>query len=114
MTQKLIISKSVKDINEYLENGWRVVSITAQHISTGSSQFMIGEFAILLEKAGSFLASDKPVTYTEEEVTKLLEIQRGNSYVAIYNHTGDQTLAGIASKAPEPGQWRKNNNVNNK
>lgn len=46
-------------------------------------------------------------TYTEKEVEKLLETQRGNCYVAVYNATQDQSLARIASSAPEPGQWRK-------
>ena len=46
--------------------------------------------------------------YTEKEVDKLLETQRGNSYVAILNATQDKTLASIASSAPEPGQWKEN------
>ena len=46
--------------------------------------------------------------YTEKEVEELLEIQRGNSYVAILNATQDKTLASIASSAPEPGQWKEN------
>lgn len=101
MEQKLIISNSVEDINEQLENGWRVVSITPQHVSTGSSQIIKGKFAILLERG------DNPTTYTEEEVTKLLETQRGNCYVAIYNRTTNEDLARVASTAPEPGHWRK-------
>jgi hypothetical protein len=45
--------------------------------------------------------------WTEEEVTNLLDMQRGNSYVAVYNKTHDKDLASLASKAPEPGQWRE-------
>jgi hypothetical protein len=45
--------------------------------------------------------------YTEDEVSKLLESQRGNSYVAVLHKTGDAKIAIEASKAPEPGQWRK-------
>lgn len=45
--------------------------------------------------------------YTEEEVRKLLEVQRGNCYVAVYNATTDQSLAKVASSAPEPGHWIK-------
>ena len=101
MEQKLIISNSVEAINEHLENGWRVVSITPQYVSTGSSQIISGKFAILLERG------DNPATYTEEEVTKLLETQRGNCYVAIYNRTTNEDLARVASTAPEPGHWRK-------
>ncbi len=49
--------------------------------------------------------------FTEEEVRKLLQVQRGNCYVAILTKTGDKELAGIANNAPEPsgGKWRKNN-----
>lgn len=47
--------------------------------------------------------------FTEEEVCKLLEVQRGNCYVAILTKTRDQELAKIANNAPEPagGKWRK-------
>jgi uncharacterized protein YcaQ len=45
--------------------------------------------------------------WTEEEVTNLLDMQRGNSYVAVYDKTHDKDLASLASKAPEPGQWRE-------
>jgi len=46
-------------------------------------------------------------TYTEDEVKILLETQRGNCYVAVYNKTHDKDLASLASKAPEPGQWKE-------
>jgi uncharacterized protein YcaQ len=45
--------------------------------------------------------------WTEEEVTNLLDVQRSNSYVAVYDKTHDKDLASLASKAPEPGQWRE-------
>jgi hypothetical protein len=45
--------------------------------------------------------------YTEKEVDKWLDIQRGNSYVAVYDKTHDNDLASLASKAPEPGQWKE-------
>ena len=96
MGQKLIITDSVHDVNGYLEDGWKVVSITAQHVSS--------YFAILLEMSST--AKCVP-TYTEEEVSRLLETQRGNCYVAVYNETGNQSIARIAGAAPEPGQWRK-------
>lgn len=50
------------------------------------------------------------LTYTEKEVEDLLQIQRGNCYVAIFSKTRDEKLAIIANKAPEPagGKWRKN------
>lgn len=103
MEQKLIITDSSQDVNKYLAEGWKVVSITPQHVSTGSTTYSkSGNFAILLEKI-----DNKPVTYTEEEVSRLLETQRGNCYVAIYNYTSNQELATVAGAAPEPGQWRK-------
>jgi len=42
--------------------------------------------------------------YSEEEVRKLLMIQRGNSYVAILSKTRDEELASIANSAPEPSR----------
>ena len=104
MTQKLIITDTSSDVNRWLEDGWKIMSITAQHISTGGGSHLRGNFAIVLEKIDS---SDKTVTYTEEEVEKLLETQRGNCYVAAYNETSDQNLARTVGSAPEPGQWRK-------
>ena len=44
--------------------------------------------------------------WAEDEVSRLLDTQRGNSYVAVYNKTHDKGLASLASKAPEPGQWK--------
>jgi hypothetical protein len=45
--------------------------------------------------------------YTEEEVIKLLETQRGNCYVAVLTACRDEEIASAATKAPEPGQWKK-------
>ena len=45
--------------------------------------------------------------WTEGEVSRLLDTQRGNSYVAVYDKTNDVDLASLASKAPEPGQWKE-------
>ena len=102
MEQKLIITDSSQDVNKYLVEGWTVISITPQHVSTNINSSLRGNFAILLEKI-----DNKSLTYTEEEVSRLLETQRGNCYVAIYNYTTNQELATVAGAAPEPGQWRK-------
>ena len=40
--------------------------------------------------------------YTEDEVRKLLEIQRGNCYVAVLSGVKDKKIAELATKAPEP------------
>jgi hypothetical protein len=42
-------------------------------------------------------------SYSEEEVRKLLQSQRGNCYVAILTKTRDTELASLATLAPEPG-----------
>lgn len=54
----------------------------------------------------------KPVlgaVYTEKEVDRLLEVQRGNCYVAVLSGTKDENIAILAGSAPEPsgGRWRK-------
>ena len=41
--------------------------------------------------------------YSEEEVKYLLEVQRGNCYVALLSHTNNDDIASVASRAPEPG-----------
>ena len=50
----------------------------------------------------------KQKTYTEEEVEKLLDIQKGNCYVAVLSATKNQETAAYATSAPEPGggSWR--------
>ena len=47
--------------------------------------------------------------YTEKEVSALLQVQRGNCYVAVLSKTRDEMLATVANNAPEPngGKWRK-------
>ena len=40
--------------------------------------------------------------YTEQEVRALLDMQRGNCYVAVYNKTLSTETASLASLAPEP------------
>jgi hypothetical protein len=44
-------------------------------------------------------------SYSEEEVRKLLETQRGNCYVAVLTKTKDEELAAIAGGAPEPSGY---------
>lgn len=54
--------------------------------------------------------------FNEEEVRRLLIMQRGNSYVAILTKTKDEELARIASTAPEPGGkdgWVKQDTLKN-
>ena len=48
--------------------------------------------------------------YTEDEVEKLLESQRGNCYVAVLNKTRDEDTALVTITTPEPGDWKKTEN----
>jgi hypothetical protein len=48
--------------------------------------------------------------FTEKEVEELLQTQKGNCYVAILSETKDETIASLATSAPEPGQWRERKN----
>ena len=50
MKQKLIITRDQDKVNDFIEQGWRVVSITAQHVATGAVYQVDGLFAILLER----------------------------------------------------------------
>lgn len=47
--------------------------------------------------------------YSEEEVSRLLETQRGNCYVAVLSMCKDEDIASATINAPEPGgdQWKK-------
>lgn len=60
-----------------------------------------------LSNLESALIKEQYMMYSEEEVEKILESQRGNSYVAVLNKTRDEELAVVAGSAPEPGHWRK-------
>jgi hypothetical protein len=54
--QKFLIVKDTNEINQWLSDGWEVISVTAQHVSvstatpyaTTSKEF--GNFAVLLQK----------------------------------------------------------------
>ena len=65
----------------------------------------IGEEDINEENRESFIEGAKwqaERMYSEEEVRKLLQSQRGNCYVAILTKTRDTELASLATLAPEP------------
>jgi len=49
--QKFLIVDDQNDINEWLNKGWEVISVTAQHVSiTGSSVYKVrGSFAVVLQ-----------------------------------------------------------------
>jgi len=49
MEQKVIITVSAYDVNQYLDKGWEVVSVTAQYVS--SPQYVEkGQFCFVLKR----------------------------------------------------------------
>jgi hypothetical protein len=50
MEQKVIITDNTYDVNSELSNGWKVVSVTAQFVATGSSFETRGKFCFVLER----------------------------------------------------------------
>jgi hypothetical protein len=57
MEQKVLITDSQYDINDYLTKGWSIVSVTAQHVAayaggnTYSSNTISGKFCFVIERA---------------------------------------------------------------
>jgi len=53
MEQKVVITKCEKTINDWLNNGWEIVSVTAQFVSvatTYSSFNKKGDFCFVLKR----------------------------------------------------------------
>lgn len=48
--QKFLIIESPYDVNEWLDKGWEVVSVTPQIVSVGSSTYVRGKFAVVIQK----------------------------------------------------------------
>jgi hypothetical protein len=51
--QKFIITKDESDIQEWLDRGWEVISVTAQYVSVGGAGNIHaerGKFAVVLQK----------------------------------------------------------------
>ena len=54
MEQKVIITDSQYDVQNFLDNGWKVVSVTAQHVSIASGSYLLannGKFCFILERS---------------------------------------------------------------
>jgi hypothetical protein len=64
----------------------------------------------LQEKVSSMETEYLRQMYSEQEVEKLLEAQRGNCYVAVLNKTRDEDVALVTITTPEPGDWKKTEN----
>jgi hypothetical protein len=50
MEQKIIITEVQYEVQSLLDEGWSVVSVTAQHIASGTSFSTTGKFCIILER----------------------------------------------------------------
>jgi hypothetical protein len=48
--QKVIITKSQTEINRHLEEGWKILSVTPQQVSTGGGSHIYGDFLIVLHR----------------------------------------------------------------
>lgn len=48
--QKFLIVDDVRDVNDYLDSGWEVISVTAQFVSAGQSYAHGGKWAIVIQK----------------------------------------------------------------
>lgn len=53
MEYKVIISDSEKTINDWLEKGWLIESVTAQRVSTGSGSYLHGKFCFVIKRDGT-------------------------------------------------------------
>jgi len=48
--QKFLIVENPRDINDWLDKGWEVISVTAQYVSAGSSYSQRGIWAVVIQK----------------------------------------------------------------
>jgi hypothetical protein len=48
--QKFLIVENPRDINDWLDKGWEVISVTAQYVSAGSSYSQRGQWAVVIQK----------------------------------------------------------------
>jgi hypothetical protein len=53
--QKFLIVDNERSVNEWLEKGWEIVSVTAQCVSAAGShswsEKLIGNFAVVIQKS---------------------------------------------------------------
>jgi hypothetical protein len=82
--------ETLEEVSERLAGEYRDVRINP------STKFQIQQLII---KGAKWQAERM---YTEDEVRELLDMQRGNSYVAVLNKTRNVDIASLASSAPEP------------
>jgi hypothetical protein len=53
MEQQIVITSDSYKINDLIRQGWRVTSVTAQHVSNAGSSYssIRGEFCFVLERS---------------------------------------------------------------
>jgi hypothetical protein len=55
--QKFLITKDENEVNEWINQGWEIISVTAQHVAAAGShsysETLRGKFAIVLQKQKS-------------------------------------------------------------
>ena len=49
--RKFILTKDVKEVQDLLDDGWKIVSMAGQSVSTSPYSSMTGDIAIYLEKS---------------------------------------------------------------
>ena len=48
--QKFLIVETSRDINDWLDKGWEVITVTPQYVSAGSSYSQLGQWAVVIQK----------------------------------------------------------------
>ena len=48
--QKFLIVDTSREINDWLDKGWEVISVTPQIVSAGQSYYQGGKWAVVIQK----------------------------------------------------------------
>ena len=107
--QIMLLKEDLEVVHMYLDD--LLVTRLDENNETYSIVGRIKQFkknmVVQVSNLESMYLQEQEQMYSEKEVEKILETQRGNSYVAVLNKTRDEELAVVAGSAPEPGHWRK-------
>jgi hypothetical protein len=94
--------ETLEEAAEWLNKKFDGKGVEIKIIDWGKNEKYNYPPSILLEEYAKYQSERM---YSENEVRKLLETQRGNCYVAILTKTKDKELAEIANNAPEPSGY---------
>lgn len=107
--QIMLLKEDLEVVHMYLDD--LLVTRLDENNETYSIVGRIKQFkknmVVQVSNLESMYLQEQEQMYSEKEIEKILESQRGNSYVAVLNKTRDEELAVVAGSAPEPGYWRK-------